>query len=80
MKSNVLIFTVQLIAGSGNKTLEDKANLAPFIAGGGDTSPADWPSHVMVHTMVGNLISHCGGVLISPRYVLSSAGCVNASV
>ena len=69
-----------MIAGSGNKTLEDKAKLAPFIVGGDDTSPADWPSHVMVHTVVGYITYFCGGVLISPRYVLSSAACASGQV
>ena len=53
------------------------------LVGGNPTTPDRWKSHVMVHTFLRENITHiqshwCGGVLLSPRYVLTSVGCVEA--
>ena len=54
------------------------------VVGGNPTTPDRWRSHVMVHTTTTKLNDthirtyHCGGVLVSPAYVLTSVRCVEA--
>ena len=51
------------------------------VVGGNPTTPDRWKSHVMVHTYHELNDTHsgtyfCGGVLVSPSYVLTSVRCV----
>lgn len=56
----------------------DKVPITPFILGGSDALPGQYPWVVMVlgNDADGNIVSICTGVLIRPLWVLSARGCV----
>lgn len=59
-------------------TRHSDTNLSPFIYGGDETKPGDWPwmCAIYVNKPTGLSFS-CGGTLISAKSVLTAAHCIN---
>ncbi|CAO1428286.1 unnamed protein product [Diamesa serratosioi] len=71
MNTFVVAFLVASLALTSALTLKEDR-----IAGGVDSKPGEQPSFVYMSVLFEEKTQNCGGVLIKPNYVLTSASCV----
>ena len=71
MNSFAVVFLVASLAFASASILNDER-----IAGGVDSKPGQQPSYVYLNVLFEEKSQNCGGVLIKPNYVLTSASCV----